>query len=555
MAKTLIKYILILNTIVATACARAEIVGDSCSCTTGNKQVTLSIDVNRTLGSIPDILSNINIWDYHVDWLGAAGSQDTLYFKKKYPFARYIQIMQATGGDKHRDLFINPFDRNTPDDYKFDSLITVCRNIIRQGLKPHIKTGNVPVKYSGKSLDGEFSGNLNAPNDFNVYYNYIKALAEKLVDEFGLDEVKTWKWGVLTEYENKDWFNTENDSQKTKINYFKLYDYTAAALQSVVGADLYIGAHSMTVSNGMWDEREFIDHCAYGINYYTGKKGSPLHFLSCSFYDKKPGEYAKKTLPETIAVVRDRAGQDGFNNLEYGIDEGRILSGVDDKPLTSRISARTYQAAYDARMYKTMLDNKIDYFSSWSFTTGGMWGGVPSVSYHTAILFNKMIGAARLPVNKIVSPRNSDIDAIASFDTLNNKIYVMCYNFCNSIVYNGTANLILEINTNNMLPGKVSVTKWVIDDSSNYYDEWMQDYKNNGIEDSDFSWSSESVSVEDVLFKNTALKQKFYSGIDKYMKAAELHPAVETKSIANNILKLSAELQANTVVFYEISKF
>jgi len=453
----------------------------------------------------------------------------------------------------HRDLFVDPIDRTIRDDYKSDSLIAACRNIVKQGLKPHIKTGNVPVKYSGKSLLGEFSSNLNAPDNFNEYYNYIKAIAEKLVREFGLAEVKTWKWGVLTEYENKDWFNTENDSQKTKINYFKLYDYTAAALQSIIGDDLYIGAHSMSVANGLWDERDFIEHCANGINYYTGKKGSPLRFLACSFYDTKPGQFAKKTLPETIAIVRDKAKQVGFNNLEYGIDEGRILSGVDDKPLTSRISGFTYQAAYDARLYKIILDGNIDYFSSWSFTSGGMWGGVPSVSYHTAILYNKMIGSNRLIVTKSNTDSTGDTDVIACYDSVNNKLYIMCYNFCNMINYSGNREITFKINTNGIMKDKVSVTKWLINDDSNYFDEWMEDCKKFGIADSDFSWSTESVSVEDVLFKDTANKQKFYSGLERYKKASGLHPGQEIQHVENNKLEISSILPANNVIFYEIT--
>jgi hypothetical protein len=41
--------------------------------------------------------------------------------------------MTATGGSKNRDMFIDPDNRNVRDDYKFDSLIAACRNILRRG--------------------------------------------------------------------------------------------------------------------------------------------------------------------------------------------------------------------------------------------------------------------------------------------------------------------------------------------------------------------------------------------------------------------------------------
>lgn len=54
--------------------------------------------------------------------------------------------------------------------------------------------------------------------------------------------------------------------------------------------------------------------------------GTHISFLSASFYDSKPGEYTSgKTLPETIAFIKNCAEQNGLNDLIYGVDEGRLL--------------------------------------------------------------------------------------------------------------------------------------------------------------------------------------------------------------------------------------
>jgi hypothetical protein len=37
------------------------------------------------------------------------------------------------------------------------------------------------------------------------YFDYIAALASKLVSNFGLDAVRSWKWGVFTEFNNQQW--------------------------------------------------------------------------------------------------------------------------------------------------------------------------------------------------------------------------------------------------------------------------------------------------------------------------------------------------------------
>lgn len=117
--------------------------------------------------------------------------------------------------------------------------------------------------------------------------------------------------------------------------------------------------------------------------------GTHISFLSASFYDSKPGEYTSgKTLPETIAFIKNCAEQNGLNDLIYGVDEGRLLcgnsAGTDDNQLLSRTVGYTWQAAYDARIFSQMINAGGDYFSSWDFLTGGLLEGIPTVSYHVA---------------------------------------------------------------------------------------------------------------------------------------------------------------------------
>jgi len=68
--------------------------------------------------------------------------------------------MTATGGVDWRDLFNDPYNRNVWWDYNFEKLKDAIRQVLRQGLKPYIKTGNVPEKYSSPPVIGvEFGAN------------------------------------------------------------------------------------------------------------------------------------------------------------------------------------------------------------------------------------------------------------------------------------------------------------------------------------------------------------------------------------------------------------
>ena len=199
--------------------------------------IQVSFDLSKAGKPIADKFSVLNAWNLNSSWTGAADNQPMDYLSSDYPFLNSVQLMTATGGSKDRDLFVNPDDRGTMTDYKFDTLIDACRNVLKQGLKPYIVTGNVPIKFSSNPSAAGFGVNVRPPDDFNQYYMYIKSVADALVSAFGLGEVSTWTWGVLTEYENPDWFVTADWSPTNSENaYFKLYDYTVAALQASLGA-------------------------------------------------------------------------------------------------------------------------------------------------------------------------------------------------------------------------------------------------------------------------------------------------------------------------------
>ena len=504
--------------------------------------------------------SNINIWSIEGDpFVGAVKHPEYDIME----FVNYIQLMQCSGGNAQRDLFVDPYDKTVLDDYNFAPLINNCRGILELGAKPLLKLGSVPLKYSAKAnTDAEFDTNIYPPDDYNVYYNYIAALAQALVDEFGKEEVLTWRFGVMTEYENASWFMANSgDPDESAAEYCKLYDYTVAALIDVIG-DVFVGAHSMTVTEGIWDEAEFIKHCAQGTNYKTGKKGSRLCYLSASFYDLEPGEYTKgKTLAETIDYLRETAESYGLNNLIFGIDEGRILcgnsSGKDSDQLLSRTCGYTYQAGYDARMYKTMFENDINYFSSWDYLSNGLFEGNPTVSYHVASNAAKFGGAKLVSTEK--TKRGyvpfAEVDAVSAFDEGDNTLRIMAYNFKNKVNYTAPANINFTVKVPQFEGQNVKITAYVIDDDCNYFDEWQEDRVKYGIGDDCFGWSPDDPTIEStVTLSDPEAREIYYSELhDKYYECSKLVPTETTATVVNGEISLDITLDPHAVVFYEIT--
>lgn len=526
-------------------------------------QFVFTVDASETGATLSNPVSNVNIWSIEGNpFVNAESNKENDIFE----FVEYVQFMQCSGGTETRDLFKDPLDRTVLDDYDFTVLIENCRGVVELGGKPLLKLGSVPLKYSEKSAtDAGFGMNRYAPDDFDVYYNYIKAIAEALVEEFGKEEVLTWRFGVMTEYENADWFigTDSGNAQESAEAYCKLYDYTAQALVDVLGDDVFVGAHSMTVTEGIWDEAIFIEHCAKGKNYKTGKTGSPIKYLSASFYDSTPGDYTDGyTLPETIAYIRNIAESNGLTDLIYGIDEGRILcginSGANNDELLSRVCGYTYQASYDARLIAQMFNNDIDYFSAWSYLSGGLLSGNPTVSYYVAQNAAKMAGAKLVNTEKAEDGIiiGGEIDAVSAFNEETNTLHIMAYNFKNDLDYEHDIELTFNINAPQFDGKKVKITTYTIDDDCNYFDEWVEDRKTYNIGDDCFDWSPDDPQIDSTTtLKDQEARDIYFNELySKYTECSKLVPTEETATVENGQITLNKNLDPHAVVFYEITE-
>ena len=526
-----------------------------------NKYV-FSIDASEKGKVLHNVVNNVNIWSIEGNpFVNARINEENNIFE----FVEYVQFMQCTGGTETRDLFKNPNDKTVLDDYDFTLLINNCRGVLNLGAKPFLKLGNVPLKFS-KDATTEIGFGMNPypPDDFDVYYNYIHALATELVKEFGKEEVLTWRFGVMTEYENAAWFFAgEEDPEASAEAYCKLYDYSVAALQDAIGEGVFVGAHSMTVTEGLWDEAEFIKHCGEGTNYKTGKKGTRVCYLSSSFYDSVPGDYTDgKTLPESIEYLRETAESVGLNDLIYGVDEGRILEGNSSGNVGSELLTRTcgytYQAAYDARLTAQMFNNDIAYFSAWSYLSNGFLQGNPTVSYHVAKNAAKFGGANLVSTDKTKSGviLGSDVDAVSAFNEKTNTLHVMAYNFKNDVEYDKSTEMTFEINVPQFSGKNVKVTAYVINDDCNYFDEWVEDRKTYNITDDCFAWSPDDPSIDNptTLVDEDAREIYFNELYSKYTECSKLVPT-ETEMVAKDgKITLDITLDPHAVVFYEITQ-
>ncbi len=149
------------------------------------------------------------------------------------------------------------------------------RPLVEIGFMPEaMTTGPAPYRHSFPK-GSVFTGWSYPPKDYAKWGELVFRFAEHLRQRYGDATVKTWLWEVWNEPDIGYWHGTPEE-------YFKLYDYSAAAVLRAVPYARIGGPDSTGPGNDKAASflRGFLDHCAHGTNAATGKAGAPLAFIS-----------------------------------------------------------------------------------------------------------------------------------------------------------------------------------------------------------------------------------------------------------------------------------
>ena len=504
---------------------------------------TIKIDKNTKLRTLDNKVSTICIWDYHEQFLGYGEDGQ---IKKMNPFVERVQFMTATGGNVERDLFRDPENFDVMDDYDFTPLLTACENALRLGVKPFIKTGSIPIKFTRNWKIGVFGVNTRAPERMDDYYNYIYALCETLKERFGKEEVCSWSFGVFTEFENKEWFKADDESSEIAAKKFcNIYDYTVAAIEDSLGEEVIVGAHAMSITDVVklivFDSLEFVKHCATEKN---AKNGKPVRvdYMAVSYYDGRPYMYCVNTLAKVVDKLRQGFAKYGIHNVRFACDEGRINSGNDEKELSPRTVGYRYQAAMDADLLWQMVNTDIDYFAAWSYLSGGLMDGIKSVGSHMAECYHEMVGMTQVKSDDIdvlsIDPGSYRVNSVAAVDE-NGKMKVMAYSYMpGKYAYDTPEDIEICFDTD-LSDGEYTASCRFIDDSCNFYPHWAADRDAAGIKTLG-RWSEESPEIMTEGFDCT-----------KYEQYSHLIPRDAVYTISSGKASMKLTIDGNSAVFID----
>ena len=429
----------------------------------------------------------------------ASLSHDPYYIRCHHAFTSGNGLSTPTKGSG--DVYHE--DENGAPIYNFSYLDQVIETIINNNCKPIFELGFMPDALSSgpKPKTTYFYSDSDLykypPHNYRKWEELVYQTVKHYVEKYGEHEVLQWYWELWNEPDFKGFF-------KGSIKeYCKLYDYTVAGAIRALPA-IKIGGPALAGRPKFLDK--FLKHCAQGKNYVTGKKGTPLRFIS--FHAKGTGwplkgkPFAMPSL-KTIFTFLQNYKQvllkyPQFQTLPALFDECDMAVatnyGMYDFP-EYEFHNNEYYPVFFIRMIKYLLDFMakeqipIQFATTWAFYFEGkrFFEGNRALFTNENIrnpIFNafvmlEMFGGKRLQLTSKNSENHKfdhfpRIDGIASIHE-NQSIQIIIWNFDESNINVENKRISLQINNLPFSSDLISLKKYQIDSqNSNAYAKWKE---------------------------------------------------------------------------------
>ncbi len=154
---------------------------------------------------------------------------------------------------------------------------------LERGVKPYVQIGfmpealtthpqNYPRNPPVNQRAPHNAGQAYPPKDYEKWGELCYQWAKHCVEKYGKAEVESWYWEVWNEPNIGYWRGTQEE-------FFKLHDYAIDGVRRALPTAKVGGPETADGPGGKF-LRNFLEHCARGSNYATGKIGTPLDFIA-----------------------------------------------------------------------------------------------------------------------------------------------------------------------------------------------------------------------------------------------------------------------------------
>ena len=399
--------------------------------------------------------------------------------------------------------------------YNWKIVDSIFDTYLQRGMKPMAQIGFMPEALSSnpqsdayqvtptKDTIRHYMGWSYPPKDYKKWADLVYEWVKHCVAKYGKAEVESWYWELWNEPDISYWRGTMDE-------YIKLYDYTADAAKRALPT-IKIGGPETTnpgSENAAKFLRTFLDHVVNGKNYATGKKGSPLDFIT--FHAKGQPRVINDTVWMNVGVQLRHIDK-GFQivssfptlkNLPIIIGEsdpeGCAACPADIYPNNGYRNGTlyaSYTAASFPRKYEMAKNRGVNLLGAltWAFEFENQpWfrgfrdlatNGVDKPVLNVFRMFGQMEGN-RVPVisnssHNYVSVRDSSVrgseaDVNGMATTNKNSAAVMVWNYHDKNVLNVPATSV-KVSVKGIPAQKILITHYRVDqEHSNSYTTWLK---------------------------------------------------------------------------------
>jgi xylan 1,4-beta-xylosidase len=379
---------------------------------------------------------------------------------------------------------------------------------IERGVKPYAQIGFMPEALSThpqnyphnppvNKMAPASAGQAYPPKDYAKWGELAYQWTKHCVEKYGAGEVNKWYWEVWNEPNISYWHGSHED-------YFKLYDYAMDGVRRALPT-ARVGGPEVAGGSGGNFLREFLNHCAHGTNYVTGKTGSPLDFIS--FHAKGSPVFTNgfvrmgmasqfRNINDAFAVV---ASFPEYKRTPLVIGESDPegcaactgpQNGYRNGTMYSSYTAASFPREFElAQKYGVNLEGALTW--AFEFEDQPPFAGFRALAsdgldlpvLNVFRMFAKMSGqrlavesSAGLDAETIRSRgvRGSpDVSALAGLDK--NKLAVLVWHYHNDDLPGPDANVNLTLDNLPFANGAVKLAHYRIDaDHSNSYQAWLK---------------------------------------------------------------------------------
>jgi xylan 1,4-beta-xylosidase len=215
---------------------------------------------------------------------------------------------------------------------------------IQAAAKPFVEIGFMPealsvkpepyTRHWPKPDDG--IGWSYPPKDYEKWSELISEWVRHSIARYGKAEVESWYWEVWNEPDISYWRGTPEE-------YDRLYDYAAEGVKrglptGRVGGPASTGPDNPKAAGFL---QQFLEHCAHGRNYATGRTGAPLDFIT----------FHAKGAPEVVAGHVRMGLSRSLNDVAKGFEIVTAVPQFKKLPIIMSECDPEGCAACSARLY------------------------------------------------------------------------------------------------------------------------------------------------------------------------------------------------------------